>query len=394
MAKVCQKACKEVVMPKPKKKKKVVELTSQERYNQAVTLMNSTNCIFKIEDKYDVYVKLTKRFLELKKLNETEPFDGVENCDEYSERCNELAQGLKQELPKEREVYDRTVTTTAKKAQTEEKKSKGKWYVLAVLVLLGLMVGAYFWTPTRYYIATIEDCVGLDGRAINLYKSISDYKDSDELAMILAYEKGLSYEADAKWKAARAMFKKGAVEGYKDSEVKMVNAQKQILKASKPADFVRYGKCEWQILDIKDGKALLAKRKSFVDKMYHDKSEMVTWSRCSLRKYLNDEFLKETFLTKEIENICDTSVKSVSNKKYGTSGGEATTDKIFILDEATVNEYDEILKNKKKNMRLREPGKEASTTTFFDINGEVVEYGFPVDSNGLYVCPCMWVSIE
>ena len=56
---------------------------------------------------------------------------------------------------------------------------------------------------------------------------------------------------------------------------------------------------EWIILDMQEGRALLLSRYALDTMPYNTESADVTWETCSLRAWLNDEFLNNTFTDEE-----------------------------------------------------------------------------------------------
>ena len=68
---------------------------------------------------------------------------------------------------------------------------------------------------------------------------------------------------------------------------------------------------------------------------FNDKDEAVTWKNCSLRKWLNNEFIKE-FSNLERERILETDVDGVNDKIFLLSKQEYDNydinHKIFIID--------------------------------------------------------------
>ena len=57
----------------------------------------------------------------------------------------------------------------------------------------------------------------------------------------------------------------------------------------------------------------------------------VTWETCSLRSWLNNSFYNTAFSTAEKDKILTTTVQNENNPDYGTSGGNTTYDKVFLL---------------------------------------------------------------
>ena len=95
---------------------------------------------------------------------------------------------------------------------------------------------------------------------------------------------------------------------------------------------------EWQVLDIQDGKAFIISKFGLDCQPYstHLELENVTWETCSLRKWLNNNFFNNAFSLEEQKFVQSTELENPDNSKYGTDGGNATKDKIFLLsiDEA------------------------------------------------------------
>lgn len=60
---------------------------------------------------------------------------------------------------------------------------------------------------------------------------------------------------------------------------------------------------EWIILDKTDDAMLLLSRYGLDAKPFHDRYEEVSWEDCSLRKWLNEDFLKEAFTPEEQKKI-------------------------------------------------------------------------------------------
>ena len=144
----------------------------------------------------------------------------------------------------------------------------------------------------------------------------------------------------------------------------------------------------------KEGKLLLAKNTAMPDLVYHNKDEKVTWEYCSLRTYLNQDFIANVFNQQEQELIVPTTVKATDNATYGTKGGKDSQDRVFIMNREELLQYRNILGGKVKNMRLRTPGKELNTTAYVSCLKECVDYGIPVNEKGMYIRPVMWIQYK
>jgi len=55
-------------------------------------------------------------------------------------------------------------------------------------------------------------------------------------------------------------------------------------------DKIVLNRCEWRVLDIQKGAALIITEVTIEQRPYHDAYKDITWADCALRKYLNGEF--------------------------------------------------------------------------------------------------------
>lgn len=96
---------------------------------------------------------------------------------------------------------------------------------------------------------------------------------------------------------------------------------------------------EWLILEVKDGKVLLLSKYALDCKQYNTSGINVTWETCSLRKWLNDEFVNVAFTDDEKAMISMVTVSADKNPKYDTNPGNDTQDKVFLLSITEANKY-------------------------------------------------------
>jgi hypothetical protein len=74
------------------------------------------------------------------------------------------------------------------------------------------------------------------------------------------------------------------------------------------------------------------------ERPYNKEGKEATWETCSLRGYLNGEFYNK--LPGDFKAlIAETRLTNDNNQWFGTSGGNATTDKIFLLSIGEVVKY-------------------------------------------------------
>ena len=88
---------------------------------------------------------------------------------------------------------------------------------------------------------------------------------------------------------------------------------------------------EWQVLSVQNNKILVISQYALDVKPYNTTRTDVTWETCTLRKWLNNEFLNNAFLIDEQTHIPSVYLKNEDNLDYGVNGGNKTYDKIFCL---------------------------------------------------------------
>ena len=99
---------------------------------------------------------------------------------------------------------------------------------------------------------------------------------------------------------------------------------------------------EWIVLDYDENnhKALLLSRYGLIAGQYNNAWTEITWEKCSLRKWMNGEFLNKAFSEAEQYKILTTVVDNSAGQGYwNTDGGSNTQDKIFLLSCAEAERY-------------------------------------------------------
>lgn len=173
---------------------------------------------------------------------------------------------------------------------------------------------------------------------------------------------------------------------YKDSEALTVKCRVGTFKTVEIGDYIYFGSyeqdndttngkedIEWLVLEKKEGKKfekysnrLLIVSKYALDcQPYNEEYENVTWETCTLREWLNDEFVNEAFSKKEQKYIPTVTVPAHKNPKYDTEPGNATNDKVFLLSAVEAEKYFN-----------SDSERQCMTTNYADANGAYV------DSNG------------
>lgn len=91
---------------------------------------------------------------------------------------------------------------------------------------------------------------------------------------------------------------------------------------------------DWFVLKKDGNRALLISRYLLDARAYHSEDSEITWQDCTLRAWLNGDFLAVAFTEAEQEAILTTDVDNSpdqGNEHWGTKGGSNTHDKVFLL---------------------------------------------------------------
>lgn len=96
---------------------------------------------------------------------------------------------------------------------------------------------------------------------------------------------------------------------------------------------------EWIVLEKQENKVLVISKYGLEYKSYNDKDEDITWENCTLRRWLNEEFIETAFSEDEKEMVEKTSLRNADNNWYGTDGGKDTVDRVFLLSIDEVRKY-------------------------------------------------------
>lgn len=88
---------------------------------------------------------------------------------------------------------------------------------------------------------------------------------------------------------------------------------------------------EWVVLHSEDGLTLLMSKCGLDSVSYHQEEREISWEKCDLRAWLNDEFYYEAFSSAQQAHIAKTVI--------ATEGSENTRDKVFLLSESEAELY-------------------------------------------------------
>ncbi len=173
---------------------------------------------------------------------------------------------------------------------------------------------------------------------------------------------------------------------------------------------------EWQILDTQNGKALVISKNGLDCQKFNETRTDVTWETCSLRQWLNNDFLNAAFTDEEkamIQTVTVTTDKH-PNPKYSTYPSRPTQDKLFLLSVAEAKELFSSRDDRKCEPSsvaitngaqcvspngtgwwwLRSPGWGHTFAAFVDYQGNVSDAGNYVNRENCAVRPAMWIDIN
>ena len=224
------------------------------------------------------------------------------------------------------------------------------------------------------------------------------------------------------------------IKGYKDVDSILADCENDIAAAAAREPFTKVGNIvtyghyeqdnntgngkepiEWLVLDVQGDKVFLVSRYNLDVQPYNESYDSVTWDKCTLRTWLNNDFLNSAFTATEQRAILTTNVDNSSSQGYSgwnTSGGNNTRDKVFLLSYAEVWKYFTSDSARKCNSTayvasrnsimskagnsdwwwLRSPGSSSSSAAF--VNNYGARSRSYVHSAYIAVRPAFWLDLS
>ena len=192
------------------------------------------------------------------------------------------------------------------------------------------------------------------------------------------------------------------------------NERCRLESALKWKDIVAISRCGDGLVGLNaSGKVLMTGVGAGYDaeKQYNTSNTYVTWETCTLRKWLNNDFINAAFSSYEKAMIPTVTVSADKNPYYSTNPGNATQDQVFLLSITEANKYfysngamrckptDYAVANGARQSGngncwwwLRSPG----YTHYYAANvyGVVYENGYVVYNDNSAVRPAMWIDLN
>ena len=336
----------------------------------------------------------------------------------------------------------------AKEAVAKEvKKKTAKFLKIAIpavftLIAIILLVTKVIIPNAKYKDAVALLDAGQYSEAIDAFSELGDYKDAPQM-VIESEGRKKQYELETAYQEAVNLLETGSyieayevftkLNGYKDSNEKAntiyAEHEDEKIKFAKVGDYVSFGAyeqdnntsngkevIEWLVLEVKDRKALVISKYA-LDYMKYEptakKYSSVTWETCTLREWLNNDFVDAAFSDYERAAIPTVIVSADRNSEYNTKPGNATNDQVFLLSLAEANDFfgsdsarqcvatryaiaNAVRENKKSGKcqwYLRSPGSESHWSTYVAHDGQIENFGTPA-FNHEYVRPALWIDLS
>ena len=168
---------------------------------------------------------------------------------------------------------------------------------------------------------------------------------------------------------------------------------------------------EWRVLAVEDGKALVISEKLLDYARYNEKDTDVTWEACSLREWMNNDFLNRAFTADEQAKIATVTNRNPDNPEYGTKGGKTTRDRIFALSIDEAKKYfsddtdriaytTDYIHTKGYDYADCSDGWWLRSAVSYSFNAAIVsnygfisQYGFYVNYDEVAVRPAFWLNL-
>ncbi len=193
---------------------------------------------------------------------------------------------------------------------------------------------------------------------------------------------------------ARKDFYALALEGYEDSEERLLSLEQEIIVNTELGEKVKFGDRNWRVLDFEDEKALLILDDAISGVPFQEDDTVCTWETSSARAWLNSDFLEDGFLETELSAICETTVTADENPTYHTPAGNDTVDQVYLLSDDEAAQYYDVLHDTKTSWWLRTPGVNKKTMSFVYRDRTVMDYGYTTASSSFTLKPVIWVSLS
>ncbi len=408
------------------KAKEQVEIDRKDKILADANLLANSRSIYKIEKAITLYKNIP----------------GWKNADEQVVYCENLIKEIEEEEYLKFEEEKRQAAIAKEKKKKQHKKIAviavpSICIIVAFIIILNVVI-----IPNAKYNSAISLMnEGKYTEAIDAFTDLDGFRDSKEqiencntAIQDEKYSSAVDLMNEGKYSEAIEMFTE--LDGYKDSKERIEKCEASILetelKTTEVGDSLSFGKyeqdgdisngkenIEWQVLKKEEGRVLVVSKYILDYISYNTTYTEVTWETCSIRNWLNTDFVNDTFGGNK-DYIESVRVTTKDNTRHTTKGGNDTIDKVFVLSVEEVNEYLPYeasrvttgtryvsVSNQKTHYRddewmLRTPASEQSKILYIRNDGD---YGYEYFNDKYVDCECsvninlgvrpaMWISIN
>ena len=338
-------------------------------------------------------------------IKEFQKISGWRDSDEKIIVCQKKIEELKAQAEADRLEKERLAEIARIEAEKRAKRNKKIAIITTPIVCAVIAVIAFIIVlntviiPNNKYndAVALMDAGRLD-EAYNIFLELGAYKDAVDKASDIR----LTKTADIRLTKTKEQLKNIKVGSYIN-----FGAYERDNNTSNGKEDI-----EWLVLEVKDGKALVISKYALDCQPYNTSYTDVTWKTCTLRKWLNNDFINAAFSADEKAMIPTVTVSADNNPDYSTNPGNATQDQVFLLSITEVNKYfssDGTRKCKPTNYAvangayvnssngncywwLRSPGEYYPARV--NYVGDVCESGYGVGIVNYAVRPALWIDLN
>lgn len=329
-----------------------------------------------------------------------ESISGWKDADEQIIACQRKIEEIKAKEEAERLEKERQVEIARREAERKAKRNKKiaiittpiVCAIIAFIIVLNTVIIPNVKYNDKYNDAiALMDAGNLD-EAYSIFTELGNYKDAADKAV------------DIRLTKTKEQFK-----GIKVGNYIKFGAYEQDNNTSNGKEDV-----EWLVLEVKDGKALVISKYALDSKPYNTYYTSVTWEDCTLRWWLNNDFINAAFFVEEKAMIPTVTVSADKNHYHSTNPGNATQDQVFLLSITEVDKYfssDSARECKPTDYAvangayvdsdngiclwwLRSPGDDQTSAALVNNVGDVDDNGYFVDIDYNAVRPALWINIS
>lgn len=362
-----------------------------------------------------------------------ESISGWKSADENVRICQEKIEEIKAKAEADRLEKERKAEIARAEAKKRSKRNKKIAIIgtpiFCAIIAFFIVLKTVIIPNNKYNDAIALMKAGKYEVAFSAFEKLDGFKDSAE-----KMDECKSAIIEQTYTEAVALLEEGkhdqafitlvGLGDYKDSANRITTVRNDKLKSASVGDCIFLGAyeqdnityngkeaIEWLVLEKEDNKLFVISKSILECKPLNTYNTSVTWETCTLRGWLNNEFVNTTFSACEKALIPTVTVSADKIEYYDTQPGNSTQDKIFVLSVTEFHEYEQLLETIGWSITdyvsahglyyygeswLRTPGESQDQfATLFKSVDSIGCYGngCPVDM-GYGVRPAMWIDLQ